>query len=62
MARAAKKPEARSPYQKYGKTPYVYSDLYRRWKTAIKAGRKDEAEALSIEHMRRIAIDSLDAA
>jgi hypothetical protein len=28
-----------SPYQKYGKTPYVYSESYRQWKLSRIAGR-----------------------
>lgn len=53
MAKRAKKAKAQSPYVKYGKTPYVYSEVYRRWKAAVMAGRDNEARALAAEHQKR---------
>jgi hypothetical protein len=44
-----------SPYKRYGKTPFVYSEVLRRWRTAVKNGRKDEAEALGRQHSRMFA-------
>ncbi len=38
------KKKAKSPYAKYGKTPYVYSDHLNNWTAAIKAGDKAAAE------------------
>lgn len=37
--------QGRSPYQKYGKKPHVYSDSLRRWRSAIQNGRKDRDAA-----------------
>lgn len=42
-----------SPYQRHGKSPYQYSDLYRRWRTARLHGREAEARALGNEHTAR---------
>ncbi len=38
-----------------GRVPLPHSDLYSRWKSAVMAGRRDEAEQLSISHRRRFA-------
>lgn len=50
-----RKRKSQSPYQKYGKSPHRYSDLYQRWRSAVIAGRKDEAEQLGRQHTRRFA-------
>ena len=34
--------DARSPYQRYGKTPYRYSEHYRKWHNAFKTGDQRE--------------------
>jgi hypothetical protein len=49
----AKVKKAKSPYQKYGKSPFVYSETYRQWKAATKAGRKDEADRHARQHRAR---------
>lgn len=46
--------KAKSPYQKYGKAPYRYSELYRQWATARRSGHRD-ADALGLKHMEACA-------
>ncbi|WP_375414658.1 hypothetical protein [uncultured Bradyrhizobium sp.] len=41
MARAATKPEARSPYQKYGKSPYKYESLNCRHSRSVEQSTPD---------------------
>jgi hypothetical protein len=41
--------KAKSPYQKYGKQPFRYSDAYRRLQKAIK-DRANNVEELRLEH------------
>lgn len=44
-----KKP--RSPYAKYGKKPYRYSEIYRAWRQAAVVNKDlDRALELAIEH------------
>lgn len=38
------KKNANSPYQKYKKTPYRYSEEYRKWKQAARDNNKDAVE------------------
>ena len=45
--------KARSPYQRHGKTPFRYSDLFHRWRVALIEGRADEARRLGAEHDAR---------
>lgn len=42
-----------SPYQKYGKTAFKYSEQYDHYLSAVKAGRHDEARRLSIAHSKK---------
>lgn len=44
--------KAKSPYQRYGKTPYRYSDLLQDWTRAIKEGKRDLANVLGDRHTR----------
>lgn len=53
ILKAAEARKAKSPYQRYQKTPFVYSELYRRWFSAMTAGRKDEADKIGRDHSRR---------
>lgn len=48
-----KKRKANSPYQKYGKVPFRYSELYYAWRRAIKDGKTSEARRLSEQHTER---------
>lgn len=45
--------KSKSPYQRYQKTPYRYSDLYQRWRQARLNGREGEARTLSAQHSLR---------
>jgi hypothetical protein len=45
------KREPRSPYQKYNKEPYRYSERYHKWRAAVKDGRADEAAALTAQYV-----------
>lgn len=42
-----------SPYSKYKKRPYKYSQLLYQWKDAIMRGDDKEASRLSVLHSRR---------
>ncbi len=53
MAKARKKRTAQSPYVKYDKAPFLYSDLHQRWQAAVKAGKHSEARDLAAQHARR---------
>ncbi len=46
-------PKGKSPYRRYGKRPYKYSELYRRWRAAVMSGDADEAARLTGMHARR---------
>jgi hypothetical protein len=50
MTMQRKKSKAQSPYQKYQKAPYLYSETYFSWKRAAIIGNKDEAARLSRKH------------
>lgn len=55
------KPDARSPYQRYGKTPSKYSDLYQRWNRLMKSGHEQEANAVGAEHTARfLGVDIIE--
>lgn len=45
--------KSKSPYQKYRKTPYRYSDLFNRWREALLAGKNGLARQLGEEHSAR---------
>lgn len=42
----------RSPYQRHGKKPYRYSELYHRWRAAAIEGRSGDAARLGDQHSR----------
>lgn len=42
--------KAKSPYKRYGKRPHVYSQLFREWLAAVRAGDNSAAEALGRRH------------
>jgi hypothetical protein len=48
-------PDARSPYQKYGKTPYRYSQQYREWINAFKTGNHREQAKAHSDWCKRFA-------
>lgn len=50
-----------SPYKRYGKKPFRYSDLHRDWLSAAKAGKEEEAEFLAAKHRAKF-IYGLNAA
>ena len=45
--------KAKSPYQRYGKTPYRYSADYYAWRAAAIRGDKNEAERIGRVHSRK---------
>jgi hypothetical protein len=47
------KKKANSPYQKYGKTEYRYSQAYGAWKRAIMVGNTRAADEASRDHARQ---------
>lgn len=52
------KREPRSPYARYGKTPYRYSDIYREWHELVKkSGTNDSERARELEARHRQAMD-----
>ena len=63
------KREAKSPYRKYRKTPYRYSELFNQWEAAVRAG-DEKARNLGRRHLaaffpeglERISSRSLDRA
>lgn len=53
----ANKRKPKSPYAKYGKTPFRYSDTYREWhRLVVKTGTNDSAEARELEARHREAM------
>lgn len=46
--------KAKSPYQRYQKTPFVYSEAYRRWKSAVKDGRDRDASIARTAHRQHL--------
>ena len=45
-------PKAKSPYQRYQKSPFRYSDIFRDWMAATIVGRVGEATTLGDKHTR----------
>lgn len=45
--------KGKSPYVKYGKKPYRYSELYQNWKAARARGDTAQAAILSEQHKAR---------
>jgi hypothetical protein len=45
--------KARSPYAKYNKRPYQYSETYRNWKAAVIRGDRSAAARLGRQHTQR---------
>ena len=45
--------KSKSPYQRYSKAPYRYSELYERWHQAAREGRWNEACRLGQLHTAR---------
>lgn len=48
--------KSKSPYQRYAKTPYRYSDLYYRWRAAVLRGDEKEARNLGRQHSQRFSV------
>lgn len=46
------KDRIKSPYAKYGKKPFRYSDIYYQWQAAARAFREEEARAAAEKHAR----------
>ena len=46
----AKQPGTMSPYQRYHKAPYRYSELYYQWRAAVLKGDTKAANRLSDKH------------
>lgn len=57
----AKPRKAQSPYQKYGKRPYRYSESYQQWHRAILDNDFDEAARLGRRHSRTFGMSPLKA-
>ena len=53
--RPGKRCRCASSYHRKGKRPHSYSELYKRWRAAVKAGAYAEAGRLSLEHAQRFA-------
>lgn len=49
----AKQPGTMSPYQRYNKAPYRYSDLYYQWRAAVLKGDNKLADRLSEKHSQK---------
>lgn len=47
------KAKGKSPYKRHAKRPYRYSDLYQRWRAAMRSGDADAAAQISRAHKRR---------
>jgi hypothetical protein len=47
--------KAKSPYQRYAKTPHRYSEVYYRWRTAIREGKHAEARRAPEEHAAKFS-------
>lgn len=50
---SGKKRRCASPYQRYGKAPYRYSQEYQAWRSALLRGNPREIAAASQAHKRR---------
>lgn len=44
--------KGKSPWQKYGKTAYRYSEQYQRWFAAVHQGSKSRDEHMAAQHAR----------
>jgi hypothetical protein len=53
MTAAPVKPDAKSPYQKYGKAPTLYSPEYQRWFAAVKKNDDRATREAHTDWMRR---------
>lgn len=52
-----KSKNCRSPYHKYGKKPYRYSDLYQHWRALVmKAGDPDDIAIADAKHRAAFGI------
>lgn len=52
------KKTGKSPYARYGKIPFRYSEVYYAWERAVKEGRNAEARRHSRDHaLRFLGID-----
>ncbi len=47
------KKKAKSPYQKYGKTPHRYSELFNQWQAAVRRSDEHAARRYGREHTAR---------
>lgn len=56
-----KKRRVASPYQRYGKAPYRYSQEYQSWRSALLRGIPREIEAASFAHRKRFGPAPVDA-
>ena len=55
------KPDARSPYQKYGKTAHRYSPIYQEWRKLMMSGNEADARAVAMRHAARfLGIDVME--
>lgn len=50
MAIKKQKKRGKSPYDKYKKTPYKYSQILQDWTKAVKEGKSNEAAHLARSH------------
>lgn len=52
------KREPRSPYQKYGKSPFMYSPTYQLWKAAVLSGGAGSKKAfdLACHHAKTLGV------
>lgn len=56
MNATQKERKARSPYQRKGKVPYRYSDLYYQWRAAIADSKKGDAAEIGRRHWRSVGL------
>lgn len=52
------KPKGKSPYVRYGKSPYRYSDELNNWTAAIKRGDKAAANRYDTAWRKKFAVGS----
>jgi hypothetical protein len=45
--------KGKSPYRRHNKRPYRYSDLYQRWRAAVRSGDASEAAKITRAHKHR---------
>lgn len=54
MAKRPKiKSKGTSPYRRYGKTPYRYSDTFQNWRAATLKGNNEAAAFYAEEHSKK---------